>query len=141
MACKNYKAEMHASLEIVYELNNDIVMDNIIHESNTNGPGLRPGTGPGPPIFGSSVTQDLTTIVSFMREDEDHLVFKRFERLNLYNLLYLQHRLTVLDQEIALYEESHDARALAAVLPKLEPLMKSYSKLFPNHRISCPNSS
>ena len=110
-------------------------MDNATNEPYT----VRPR--PGPAVLGSGVTQDLTKIVSFMREDEDHVVFKRFERLNLYNLLFIQHRLTALDQEIALYEDSHDVCALAKVLPTLEPLMKSYSKLLSNARISCLNGS
>jgi hypothetical protein len=118
-------------------------MDNSSDEPNTIGPGLRSATlpGSGPPILGSVATQDLTKIVSFMREDQDHIVFKRFERLNLYNLLFLQHRLTVLDQEIALHEANHDARAVAAILPSLESLMKSYSKRLPKDYISRPNGS
>jgi hypothetical protein len=81
----------------------------------------------GVPILRNSVTQDITKIVSFMREDQDHVVFKRFEKLNLYNLLSLQHRLTALEKEIASYEENDDPSHLAKLLPKLEPLMKSYS--------------
>ena len=81
----------------------------------------------GVPILRNSVTQDITKIVSFMREDQDHVVFKRFEKLNLYNLLSLQHRLTELEKEIASYEENDDPSHLAKLLPKLEPLMKSYS--------------
>jgi hypothetical protein len=95
------------------------------------------GRGPGPAILGSATTQDLTKIVSFMREDQDHIVFKRFERLNLYNLLCLQHRLTLVDKQIARHEDSHDVHALAGVLSTLEPLMKSYSKLSPDAQISC----
>jgi hypothetical protein len=97
--------------------------DNTINEPNITGE-------PGPGILGRRTTLDLAKIVSFMREDEDHIIFKRFERLNLYNLLYLQHHLTVLDKQIALHESSENAHALAKVLPTLEPLMKSYSKLF-----------
>jgi hypothetical protein len=89
------------------------------------------GGGPEPATLGSSTTQDLTKIVSFMREDEDHIVFKRFERLNLYNLLYLQHRLTEVDKKITLHEDSQGVHALAKILATLEPLMKSYSKLSP----------
>jgi len=94
----------------------------------------------GPAIFGTSVIQDLTKIVSFMREDEDHVVFKRFERLNLYNLLSLQHRLTALDKDIALLEKNHDAHNLAKLLPTLEPLLKNYSKPLANLQMSRSNS-
>ena len=103
-------------------------MDNTINEPYTA------GLGPGSAILGSSTTQDLTKIVSFMREDQDHIVFKRFERLNLYNLLCLQHRLTMVDKQIALHEDN-DVHALARVLSTLEPLMKSYSKLSPDAQI------
>jgi hypothetical protein len=78
--------------------------------------------------FNRGAIQDLTKIVSFMREDHDHVVFKRFERLGLYNLLALQHRLTVLDREVASHEENQDSHALAKILLPLEHLMKSYSK-------------
>jgi hypothetical protein len=99
-------------------------MDNTINEPDAAGRGL------GSALLGSGTTQDMTKIVSFMREDQDHIVFKRFERLNLYNLLCLQHRLTSVDKQITLHEESNDVHALARVLSTLEPLMKSYSKLF-----------
>lgn len=79
--------------------------------------------------FNRGVVQDLTKIVRFMREDQDHVVFRRFERLNLYNLLALQHRLTLLDAEVARHEEGQNTEALAAVLPLLEHLTKSYSKI------------
>jgi hypothetical protein len=108
-------------------------MDNTINEPYTA------GQGPGSAILGSSTTQDLTKIVSFMREDQDHIVFKRFERLNLYNLLCLQHRLTMVDKQIALHEDNHNVHALARVLSTLEPLMKSYSKLSPDAQISYLN--
>jgi hypothetical protein len=108
-------------------VNNAIAMDNTIDEPYIA------GGGPGPATLSSSTTQDLTKIVSFMREDQDHIVFKRFERLNLYNLLCLQHRLTMVDKQIALHEDN-DVHALARVLSTLEPLMKSYSKL--SHRCS-----
>jgi hypothetical protein len=108
-------------------------MDNTTNEPYTAGQGL------GSAILGSSTTQDLTKIVSFMREDQDHIVFKRFERLNLYNLLCLQHRLTMVDKQIAQHEDSHNVHALARVLSTLEPLMKSYSKLSPDAQISYLN--
>lgn len=74
------------------------------------------------------VALELASIVRFMREDPDHMVFRRFERLGLYNLLLLQHRLAAYDKEISLYEKEWNGPALAQVLPKLESLMKQYSK-------------
>jgi hypothetical protein len=74
------------------------------------------------------VALEHASIVKFMREDPDNMVFRRFERLNLYNLLSLQHRLVACDEEIAACEKTWDGLALAAILPKLEPLMKSYSE-------------
>jgi hypothetical protein len=80
------------------------------------------------------VALELASIVQFMREDSDHLVFRRFERLNLYNLLLLQHRLAAYDEEISILEEKRNWPALAEILTKLEPLMKSYSKAYdPSH--------
>jgi hypothetical protein len=83
----------------------------------------------GGPILPNSVVQDITKIVGFMREDQDHVVFKRFEKANLYNLLALQHRLTVLDKQIALHEETdyEGTARLAKLVSQLEPLIKNYS--------------
>lgn len=74
------------------------------------------------------VALELASIVKFMREDPDNMVFRRFERLNLYNLLSLQHRLATYDEEIAVCEKDWNGPALAEILPKLEALMKSYSE-------------
>lgn len=76
----------------------------------------------------SFVTQDLTKIVEYMRKDQDHVIFKRFERLHLYHLLSLQHRMTELDTKITTYETESDAEALAKTLSQLEPLINSYSE-------------
>jgi hypothetical protein len=88
-----------------------------------------------PKPLGVSVTVDedqvaleLATIVRFMREDPDNMVFRRFERLNLYNLLSLQHRLVAYDEQVSRYEKEWNGPALAEILPKLEALMKSYSE-------------
>jgi hypothetical protein len=93
-------------------------MDNRSIETHFSDRGLAP--------FNRGVIQDLTKIVSFMREDQDHIVFKRFERLNLYNLLLLQHRMTVLEKDVAVHEKNQDVQALAKVLLSLEHLAKSY---------------
>lgn len=74
------------------------------------------------------VALELASIVKFMREDPDNMVFRRFERLNLYNLLHLQHRLAVCDDKISTCEEAWDGPALAEILPTLDGLIKSYSE-------------
>jgi hypothetical protein len=71
---------------------------------------------------------ELATIAKFMLEDPDNMVFRRFEKLNLYNLLSLQHRLVAYDEEISRCEKEWNGPALAEMLPKLEALMKSYSE-------------
>jgi hypothetical protein len=90
---------------------------------------------PSSALLDSCVTEDLTRLVSFMREDHDHVVFRRFDRLHLYNLLFIQHLLTDLDKKIAQLEKNRDIRGLARVLPTLEPLMKSYSQYSPPFRL------
>lgn len=100
--------------------------------SNNEAPHL---SEPSSALLDSAVTEDLTRLVSFMRHDNDHVIFRRFDRLHLYNLLYIQHRLTDLDKKIAQLEKSHDVPALARVLPTLEPLMKSYSQFSPLFRL------
>jgi hypothetical protein len=73
------------------------------------------------------VALELASIVKFMREDADHLIFRRFERLNLYNLLSLQRKLAAYDDQISIHEREWNGPALAALLPGLEPLVKRYS--------------
>ncbi len=73
------------------------------------------------------VALELASIVEFMRKDADRLVFRRFERLNLYNLLFLQRKLASYDDQISNHEREWNGPALAALLPELEPLVKRYS--------------
>lgn len=73
------------------------------------------------------VALELGSIVEFMRKDADRLVFRRFERLNLYNLLFLQRKLAEYDDQISTHEREWNGAALAALLPELEPLVKRYS--------------
>lgn len=72
---------------------------------------------------------ELSAIVAFMRGASDRRVFRRFERLNLYNLLYLQRQLAKYDDQISVLERDSDGLGLARILPQLEPLLKSYSRL------------
>ena len=90
----------------------------------------------GPSFYSSDdqVALELASIVKFMRKDPDNLVFRRFERLNLYNLLLLQHRLAEYDEEISKWEKEWNGPALAEALAKLEPLMKSYSEAIDSSR-------
>ena len=75
------------------------------------------------------VALELSTIVKFMREDKDHSVFRRFERLNLYNLLVLQRKLAALDDQISTKEKAWDGPGLASSLAEVEPLVRRYSRL------------
>jgi hypothetical protein len=76
----------------------------------------------------SATAEDFTKIIKFMRRDPDRIVFRRFTRANLYNLLALQHRLIFIDQQIASYEVEGNAEALMDILPALESSVKDYSK-------------
>ena len=76
----------------------------------------------------SAAVEDFTKIIEFMRKDPDRIVFRRFTRANLYNLLVLQHRLSFIDQQIASYEAERNVEALMDILPALESSVKDYSK-------------
>lgn len=76
----------------------------------------------------SATVEDFTKIIEFMRKDPDRIVFRRFTRANLYNLLFLQHRLSFIDQQIASYEVDGNAEALMDILPTLNSSVKDYSK-------------
>lgn len=71
-------------------------------------------------------------IVEFMALDDDHIAFRKFKRLNLYNLLFQQRQLVDIDEKIAEMRFGKGLRAtsdyseLTEILPKLEPLLKAY---------------
>ena len=71
---------------------------------------------------------EFAAIVNFMRSDGDRVVFRRFEKLNLYNLLVLQHEIIALDQQVSDLESIWDGPTLARLLPGLRPLLKAYSR-------------
>lgn len=75
---------------------------------------------------------EFATIVQFMRSDNDHVVFRRFQKLNIYNLLLLQHQILSLDEEVSRFDfdGQWNGRSLAKVLPSLRPLLKEYSRSF-----------
>lgn len=72
--------------------------------------------------------REIATIAHFMAGDNDRVVVRRFQRLNTYNLLYLQHQLLRLDQQVSDLEDVWDGDGLAETLPRLNPLLKAYSK-------------
>ena len=70
----------------------------------------------------------FATIAEFMCSDSDRVVFRRFQKLNLYNLMFLQHQILRLDQQVSYLENIFDGDGLAELLPRLNPLLKTYSK-------------
>lgn len=72
--------------------------------------------------------RDIATISEFMCSDNDRVVVRRFQKLNLYNLLYFQHQLVRLDKRISDLEAIWDGDGLAEALPRLNQLLKAYSK-------------
>ena len=67
-----------------------------------------------------------------MRQDTDHLIFRRFDRLNLYNSLILHHRLVDMDRQARLYEAATDSAEsfdkLVKLVDEARPLLTEYRK-------------
>jgi hypothetical protein len=86
-------------------------------------------------ILPSDVVERLSKIVLFVKEDSDRFTFRSFNRLNLYHLLSLQHRLNVLDLKIAQYQKKVDqypndeaTEQIALAISQAEPLLIEYSE-------------
>jgi hypothetical protein len=86
-------------------------------------------------ILASDVVERLSKIVLFVKEDSDRFTFRSFNRLNLYHLLSLQHRLNVLDLKIAQYQKNVDqyptgeaTEQIALAISQAEPLLIEYSE-------------
>lgn len=78
---------------------------------------------------GGRVAEDLEPILRFMLLDYDHLIFRKFEKLSVYNLLFQQHQLAVLDSEVAECERVKNYEKLVGILPSVGPLYKDYGML------------
>lgn len=75
------------------------------------------------------IRREMMQAVRFMRQDPDNLVFRNFGKLQLYNLLFLQHELSHISEEVTRCEDSGDAvdkDRLNELLPRLNSLLKTY---------------
>lgn len=77
--------------------------------------------------FGPALAEDFSKIVDFMSVDSDRVLFRRFSKVNLYNLLFLQHRLGLISHEIELFTSQNDVDKLQKLLPSLNAALESYS--------------
>ena len=78
---------------------------------------------------GGQVAEDLRSIVGFMLLDHDHLIFRKFEKLSTYNLLFQQHQLAVVDSELAECERRKNYEKIASILPSIGPLLRDYGTI------------
>lgn len=73
----------------------------------------------------------MTDVVQFMEEDPDNLVCRRFEKLQLYNLVFLQHELSHISEEVLSCEgnqRTDNIEKLGEILPRLNGLLKAYRR-------------
>lgn len=64
-------------------------------------------------------------------QSERHCVFSRFERLALFNLHRLQHKLMVLDETF-----QHDPKSISTIQPPLHDMLETYCKCIIKHLIA-----
>jgi len=73
--------------------------------------------------------EGMLNLVPFLREDSDHVVFRRFKSLRLLHLMALQHRLKHCVEELQKYSAKPKGdETLFNVLDKLGPLFKNYGE-------------
>lgn len=65
------------------------------------------------------IYREMVDVARFMEEDFDDLVYRRFERLQLYNLGFIQHELSHISEEVLSCEDNQRA-------DDIEKLGKSY---------------
>ena len=82
---------------------------------------------------------DISQCLKWMRKDTDHVVFRRFDRLNLYNSLILQHQLADIDRQVCQYEDATNSaesfNKLVQLLDKARPLLANYCMLGRDHLV------
>ena len=67
--------------------------------------------------------------VSFMQFDDDFVVFPRFDRLNICNLLHLQSKLSKLDEELVVLAKTRPpGKDFDELMDRIQCTLKIYSK-------------
>lgn len=73
----------------------------------------------------------ISEVAAFMDQDNDHLNFRRFRRLNIYCTLALQHKLIKLDERLGQREQSQCFNGTEELLSQASDLLEKYSTLDP----------
>ena len=93
--------------------------------------------------YGHYVYNNILRLANFMREDDDNVVFRRFESLQLTRLLVLQHRLSDCEASIEAFLEDGDVLELDEKILELNVLLRDYGKTsqpeFGPFGLQCPN--
>ena len=79
-------------------------------------------------------TNSNKRLAEFMSQDSDLWIFQRFDRLNLFNILYLQQHLAdlerQLDQAVPDAVEGFKKHEFELLMPKIESSLKKYGIFF-----------
>lgn len=75
---------------------------------------------------GESAHDGLFSLLPFLREDSDNVVFRRFRNLQLLYLLALQHQLKHRVEQLQQYDRMNHKPPLLKVLDEIGPLLKKY---------------
>ncbi len=75
---------------------------------------------------GERAHDGMLDLLPFLREDSDHVVFRRFRNLHLLHLLALQHQLKHCVEQLQRYHGRVYREPLLKVLDEVGPLLKRY---------------
>jgi hypothetical protein len=81
------------------------------------------------PNFVPRPPRDLDLVAGYMKKDPDLWVFRRFGKLHLFNLLYLQQRLTKLENELEKQIEGGEDEGFDKLYPSIQNALKEYGTI------------
>ena len=86
----------------------------------------KPTNGP-PPAFGPF---ELNDVAEFLNIDSDLWVFRRFGKLHLFNVLCIQQRLVMSEQQLEMQLSGKEPRDFDNLLPSIQNDLKEYGMLY-----------
>ena len=81
------------------------------------------------PDFDPRTPRDLDLVAGYMKKDSDLWVFRRFGKLHLFNLLYLQQRLAQLENELEKQIEGGKDEGFDNLYPSIQNALKEYGTI------------
>jgi hypothetical protein len=81
------------------------------------------------PDFDPRKPRELDLVAGYMNKDSDLWVFRRFGKLHLFNILYLQQRLAELENELERQIEDGKDEGFDKLYPSIQNALKEYGAI------------